>query len=144
MVSSDPYDLKRFVQAQATSFEEALAEIKNGRKRSHWMWFIFPQFEGLGFSAMSKRYSIKTAAEAKAYLAHTLLGPRLTACTEALLGLEKKSAHEIFGFPDDMKLKSCATLFASVSPQGSVFHQLLTKYFQGESDSKTLQLLRES
>ncbi len=144
MVSSDPYDLKRFVQAQASSFEEALAEIKNGRKRSHWIWFIFPQFEGLGYSAMSRRYSIKSAAEASAYLAHPLLGPRLTTCAKALLGIEKKSAHEIFGSPDDMKLKSCATLFASVSPEGSVFHQLLTKYFQGESDSKTLQLLRES
>ncbi len=141
MVSSDPYDLKRFVQAQAHSYEQALSEIESGRKHSHWKWFIFSQFDGLGFSAMSRRYSIKSAAEAEAYLAHPLLGPRLTTCAESLLSLEKKSAHEIFGSPDDMKLKSCATLFASASPAGSVFHQLLTKYFDGESDSRTLQLL---
>lgn len=141
MATSDPYGLERFVQAQTSSYEEALAEIKGGRKRSHWMWFVFPQFEGLGFSAVSQRYSIKRAAEAEAYLAHPLLGPRLTECAAALLGLEKTSAHEVFGSPDEMKLKSCATLFASVSPDDSVFHQLLTKYFQGESDSRTLQLL---
>ena len=140
---SDPYDLERFVQAQAPCYDEALAEIKNGRKRSHWMWFIFPQLEGLGYSVMSRRYAIKSAAEAKAYLAHPLLGPRLTTCSEALLSLGKKSAHQIFGSPDDMKLKSCATLFASVSPEGSVCHQLLSKYFEGESDSRTLQLLGE-
>ena len=145
MVLSDPYDLERFAQAQASSYEAALSEIKGGRKRSHWMWFVFPQFDGLGFSAMSRRYAIKSAAEAEAYLAHPLLGPRLITCVDVLLGLERRSAHEIFGSPDDMKMKSCATLFASVSPEGSVFHQLLTKYFQGESDSRTLQLLgRES
>ena len=104
-----------------------------------WMWYVFPQFDGLGFSATSKRYSIKTLAEA--YLSHPVLGCRLTACVEAALGIEGRSALEIFGTPDDMKLKSCATLFASVSPAGSVFDRLLDKYFEGERDERTLRLL---
>jgi uncharacterized protein (DUF1810 family) len=105
------------------------------------MWFIFPQFEGLGFSAMSQRYSIQSIAEAKAYLNHPVLGPRLVACAEAALSVEGRSAHEIFGSPDDWKLQSCATLFANVSPPGSVFDRLLAKYFQGGKDRKTLDLL---
>lgn len=139
--AGDPHDLNRFVQAQAGDYERALAEIRNGRKRSHWMWYIFPQFDGLGFSPTSKRYAIKSVAEAKAYLAHPVLGPRLRECAEAVLGVEGRSAFEIFGSPDDMKLRSCATLFASVSPAGSVFHRLLDKYYQGEKDSQTLHLL---
>lgn len=132
----DPYDLNRFVQAQEGAYDRALSEIENGRKRSHWMWFIFPQFEGLGSSAMSRQYAIKSVAEAKAYLDHPVLGARLTACIETLLDLEGLSANQIFGFPDDRKLKSCATLFASVSPRGSVFHRLLDKYFQGGGDGQ--------
>jgi uncharacterized protein (DUF1810 family) len=139
--ASDPYDLNRFVQTQAGVYERALAEIRNGRKRSHWMWYIFPQFDGLGFSPTSKRYAIKSIAEAKAYLRHPILGPRLLECAEAAHRVEGRSAFEIFGSPDDLKLKSCATLFAYVSPAGSVFEQLLDKYYQGERDSKTLQLL---
>nr|WP_290224814.1 DUF1810 domain-containing protein [Trichocoleus desertorum] len=139
--ANDPYDLNRFVQAQKDDYERALAEIKSGRKRSHWMWYIFPQFEGLGFSTTSKHYSIKSLAEAQAYLSHPILGPRLIACTEAALKVEGQSAYQIFGSPDDMKLRSCATLFASVSPEGSVFHQLLDKFFQGDRDDKTLHLL---
>ena len=137
----DPYDLKRFVQAQEGDYERALSEVKSGRKSSHWMWYIFPQFDGLGFSATSRRYSIKSIAEAKAYLRHPVLGQRLMKCGEAALSVKGRSAYEIFGSPDDMKLRSCATLFAHVSPSGSIFHRLLDKYFHGEPDPKTLALL---
>jgi uncharacterized protein (DUF1810 family) len=138
---NDPFNLERFVRAQESDYERALSEIRNGRKRSHWMWYIFPQIDGLGFSEMSQRYAIKSAAEAMAYLGHAVLGPRLIACVEELLRLEDRSANEIFGFPDDKKLRSCATLFASVSPPGSVFHRLLDRYFQGEPDPATLRRL---
>lgn len=137
----NPYDLNRFVQAQAGVYEQALAEIRSGRKRSHWMWFVFPQCEGLGSSPASRRYAIKGIAEARAYLGHPVLGPRLTACAEALLAVPGRSALDVFGSPDDMKLRSCATLFAHVSPQDSVFDQLLIRFFQGRGDSKTLQML---
>src|SRR5579883_1362213 len=110
--AGDPYNLNRFVEAQEDAYERALAEIRNGRKESHWMWYIFPQFDGLGFSATSKRYAIKGVAEAEAYLAHPVLGPRLRECTEATLHVEGRSASDIFGSPDDLKLRSCATLFA--------------------------------
>ncbi len=137
----DPHDLGRFVQAQADCYEQALSEIRTGRKRSHWMWYVFPQFEGLGDSPTSRSYSIKSVAEAEAYLAHPVLGPRLVECAEAALRIEGLSAVEIFGSPDDMKLRSCATLFACVSPAGSAFHRLIDKYDQGEPDSRTLRLL---
>jgi uncharacterized protein (DUF1810 family) len=137
----DPHDLKRFVQAQAGSYPRALSEIENGRKESHWMWYIFPQFEGLGYSEMARRYSIRSVAEANAYLEHPILGPRLHACCEAALAVEGRSAHAIFGSPDDLKLNSCATLFARVSPDGSIFHRLLDKYFEGTPDDKTLRLM---
>jgi uncharacterized protein (DUF1810 family) len=139
--AGDLHNLNRFVQAQANDYERALSEIKSGRKRSHWIWYIFPQFDGLGFSSTSKRYAIKSLAEARAYIGHPILGPRLFECSEALLGIEGRSALEILGSPDDMKLRSCATLFAYASPADSVFDQLLAKYFQGEGDRKTLQLL---
>ena len=139
--ADDPHDLNRFVQAQAGVYDRALAEIRSGRKRSHWMWFIFPQFDGLGFSSTSKHYALKSIAEAKAYLSHPVLGPRLMECAGAALSVQGRTAHEIFGSPDDLKLRSCATLFASVSQPGSVFDQLLDKYYQGERDSKTLHLL---
>ena len=139
--AGDPYDLVRFVDAQDEDYEQALAEIRSRRKRSHWMWYVFPQFEGLGFSSMSRHYSVKSVAEARAYLAHPVLGRRLVECAEATLGIEGLSALEIFGFPDDMKLRSCATLFAFVSPEGSVFHQIIDKYFRGERDDKTLRLI---
>ena len=142
--AGDRHDLNRFVQAQEHDYERALSEVKNGRKRSHWMWYIFPQFDGLGFSAMSKRYAIKSIAEAKAYLSHPILGPRLIECAEAALRVEGRTAHEIFGSPDDMKLKSCATLFAYVSPEGSVFEQLIDKFFNSDRDQKTLDLLAAS
>jgi uncharacterized protein (DUF1810 family) len=137
----DPYHLNRFVQAQEDDYAQALAEIRSGRKQSHWMWYIFPQFDGLGHSSMSKRYSIKSVAEAEAYLRHLTLGPRLVECCEAALRIEGRSAHEIFGSPDDVKLRSCATLFAGVSPAGSVFDRLLDKYFHGGRDNRTLRLM---
>jgi uncharacterized protein (DUF1810 family) len=139
--ASDPHNLSRFVQAQEDDYRQALAEIRSGRKRSHWMWYIFPQFDGLGFSSTSRHYAIKSLAEAQAYLAHPVLGPRLKECAEAVLAVQGRSAFEIFGSPDDMKLRSCATLFACVSPHGSVFERLLATHYGGERDSKTLQLL---
>lgn len=139
--ADDPFNLRRFVEAQAGAYERALAEIKNGFKRSHWMWYVFPQFAGLGFSSTSQHYAIKSLKEAEAYLAHPLLGPRLAECCEAALHVEGRTAREIFGSPDDLKLRSCATLFARVSPEGSVFERLLDKYFAGRPDEKTLQLL---
>jgi uncharacterized protein (DUF1810 family) len=138
------YDLDRFVQAQAGNYDQALTEIRGGYKQSHWMWYVFPQFAGLGHSPASVRYSIKSLDEARAYLSHPVLGPRLIECAEAVLALRRKSAHDIFGSPDDMKLRSCATLFAEVSPAGSVFDRLLDQYFDGERDEKTLYLLGEA
>ena len=139
--AGDPYNLGRFVEAQEEDYEQALSEIGSGRKRSHWMWYMFPQFEGLGISWTSRRYSVKSVAEAEAYLAHPVLGPRLVECAEAALRIEGLSAIEIFGSPDDMKLRSCATLFACVSSEGSVFHRMIDKYFHGERDDRTLQLI---
>lgn len=140
-MTADPHDLTRFVQAQEGAYDQVLSEIRSGRKRSHWMWYIFPQYEGLGFSSTSRRYAIKSLAEAEAYLRHPVLGPRLLECAEAAVRLDGRSASEVFGSPDDMKLRSCATLFACVSPPGSVFERLLDKYFLGQRDGKTLRLL---
>lgn len=139
--STDPYSLSRFVEAQDRVYEQALAELHAGRKRTHWMWYIFPQLEGLGHSPTAKHYAIKNAEEACAYLNHSLLGPRLLDCTRAVLSIEGKSASEIFGFPDDLKLKSCMTLFASVAEPNSPFEQVLRKYYGGMGDEKTLHLL---
>jgi uncharacterized protein (DUF1810 family) len=139
--AADPYDLKRFVTAQEGIYERALAEIRSGRKRSHWMWFIFPQFAGLGFSSTSQHYAIKSRDEARAYLAHPVLGPRLRECIEALLQVQGRTAHQIFGSPDDLKLKSCATLFAQVAGEDATFDTLLARYYAGERDEKTLRLL---
>ena len=138
---SDPHDLRRFVSAQVGSYEIALTELRQGRKQSHWMWYIFPQYAGLGTSPTSQRYAIKSAAEAEAYLEHPLLGQRLTECAEAVLLIDGRSAHQIFGSPDDIKLKSSATLFAHVSPAGSVFERVLDQYFDGARDTTTLRLL---
>src|SRR5262245_13034286 len=109
--SDDPYNLSRFVQAQEDDYARALSELRGGKKRTHWMWYIFPQLDGLAFSATAKLYSLKSVEEARAYLAHPILGPRLLECTEAVLRIEDRSATEIFGSPDDLKLRSCATLF---------------------------------
>jgi len=142
--SNDPFNLNRFVEAQKDDYTTALNEIQAGQKRSHWIWYIFPQFDGLSFSSTSKHYAIKSLAEAQAYLKHPLLGPRLTECAEATLRLEDKSARQIFGSPDDLKLRSCATLFAHVSHAGSVFHQLLDKYFESQPDARTLEIIAHS
>jgi len=137
----DPHDLNRFVQAQADIYEHALSEIRAGRKRSHWMWYIFPQFVGLGFSLTSQRYAIKSVTEAEAYLRNPVLGPRLVECCEAVINVDGRTASEIFGSPDDMKLRSSATLFARAAEPGSVFERLLDKYFGGVPDEWTLQLM---
>lgn len=137
----DPFDLARFISAQQDSYDLALSEVRNGHKLSHWMWYIFPQLRGLGFSSTSQLYGITGEPEARAYLAHTVLGPRLIAICEAALAVDGRSATEIFGKPDDMKLRSCATLFAQVSNAKSVFHKIITKYFDGQADRKTIQLL---
>jgi uncharacterized protein (DUF1810 family) len=142
-VPDAPHDLERFVRAQERTYGTALAEVRGGRKRSHWMWYVFPQIAGLGFSETSQRYAIRSIAEARAYLAHPLLGPRLIECFEAALGVEGRTAHEIFGSPDDLKFRSCATLFACVTPPGSVFQRVLDQYFGGEGDPRTLELVRE-
>ena len=141
MVTDDPHNLQRFVQAQEHDYIQAVAEIRSGRKQSHWMWFVFPQYDGLGFSAMSRRYAVKSLDEAKGYLAHPLLGPRLLECAAAVLAVEGRSAADIFDSPDDIKLWSSATLFAHVSPDGSVFRRLLDKYFQGLPDERTIGLI---
>ena len=138
---SDPHDLNRFVAAQAADYDQALREIRAGRKRSHWMWYVFPQFDGLGFSSTAQRYAIKSLDEARAYLDHPVLGPRLVEIAEAAVSVADRSAAEVFGSPDDLKLKSCATLFASLTPPDSVFARLLDRYFQGERDGKTLALI---
>ncbi|QOV90341.1 DUF1810 domain-containing protein [Humisphaera borealis] len=142
--SDQRFDLSRFIEAQEPIYADALAEIRAGRKRSHWMWFIFPQIAGLGTSQTSRHFAIKGWAEAEAYLEHPLLGPRLDECSRAALDVEGKSANEIFGSPDDMKLRSSATLFAAVSGLDSVFGRLLERFFEGEPDPTTLRLLDES
>lgn len=144
MTTNDPHDLNRFVRAQEHDYAPALAEIRSGRKRTHWMWYVFPQLDGLGFSEMARRYAIRGLDEARAYLEHPVLGPRLVECSEAVLAVQGCSAREIFGTPDDVKLRSCATLFAEVSAEGSVFHRLIEVYFGGAPDGRTLTLLGQS
>jgi uncharacterized protein (DUF1810 family) len=138
----DAHNLGRFLEAQEHDYDRALAEIRSGRKRTHWMWYIFPQFAGLGVSQLSQKYAVRSLSEAEAYISHPILGPRLIECAEAVLGMEGHSATEIFGTPDDMKLRSCATLFEMVSPPGSVFERVLTKDFEGVRDPLTLDAVR--
>jgi len=137
-------DLNRFIKAQENSYEQALSEIKSGRKRSHWMWYIFPQFKGLGFSETSKYYSIKDLDEAERYLNHQILGERLKLITNELLALNENNANKVFGSPDDLKLKSSMTLFAAVNiSEENVFRAVLDKFFNGEPDNNTLALIKE-
>jgi uncharacterized protein (DUF1810 family) len=133
--------LERFVEAQRDTYALALSEVRAGRKRTHWMWFIFPQLAGLGFSETARYYGIRGIDEARAYLAHPVLGPRLVEVMEAAVAIEGRSALEVFGHPDDLKLRSCATLFARASPPGSVFERALTRYFPEGPDPRTLQTL---
>lgn len=140
--SSDPFNLARFTEAQDGIYGSVLAELRAGRKRSHWIWYIFPQMYGLGFSSTSKYYAIRSIEEARAYLDHPVLGQRLRECSEIVLGVEGRSASEIFGYPDDMKLHSSMTLFAYVAADPfSVFARVLDQYFHGRQDSKTLSLI---
>jgi uncharacterized protein (DUF1810 family) len=140
-MGADRDELDRFVRAQEGIYATALAEITAGRKRSHWMWFVFPQVAGLGSSETSRHFAIASVDEARAYLAHPVLGPRLLQCADTLLSVEGRTAQDIFGHMDAMKLRSSATLFAAVSPAGSPFHQLLDRYFGGEGDERTHQLI---
>ncbi len=144
MPDTDPHDLNRFVTAQAPVYQSVLSELRDGAKRTHWMWFIFPQIEGLGSSATSRYYAIKSREEAQQYLAHPVLGPRLLECAEAALSIKGKSAREIFGSPDDMKLRSSMTLFAAVAGAESAFARVLNQYFSGQPDARTLELLNSS
>lgn len=139
---NDPYDLQRFITAQAINFAAARDELRRGRKTTHWMWYMFPQIAGLGHSPTSQKFAIKSKAEALAYLAHPILGPRLKECTEIVNALDGLSAHQIFGSPDDMKFRSSMTLFHAVSPQTGIFKEALAKYFGGESDPRTLEIIR--
>jgi uncharacterized protein (DUF1810 family) len=137
----DPYDLLRFVEAQAPLYEQVLAELGEGRKRSHWMWFIFPQLAGLGHSAMAQRFAIASLDEAKAYLAHPVLGARVRECARLVLAVQERSIHDIFGSPDDLKFRSSMTLFSRADPAEPVFQHCLLKYFAGQGDPQTPALL---
>lgn len=138
---TDNHNLKRFKDAQLRDYDTALAEVKEGRKRSHWMWYIFPQIAGLGMTEISRQYAIKDISEASAYLLDEELGVKLTNICKALLLLETNDAHAIFGSPDDLKLKSSMTLFDAVPATFPVFGQVLDKFYKGERDSRTLDLL---
>lgn len=140
----DPYDLRRFVEAQQHTYDGALAELRRGRKVGHWMWFIFPQIAGLGSSPTAQRYAIASLDEARAYLTDPMLGPRIRACTQAVNQLTGRSAHEIIGAPDDLKFRSSMTLFAQAAPADPVFTQALQTYFGGERDPLTLEKLRSA
>ncbi len=140
--TTDPHDLQRFVAAQEPIYPTVVAELRAGVKQSHWMWFIFPQLAGLGNSSIAQRYAIRGQEEARAYLTHPVLGARLRECAELVLAVHGRTIHEILGAPDDTKLCSCATLFAAVTDQGSVFEWLLAKYHDGAEDERTLELLK--
>ncbi|MEN0108694.1 MAG: DUF1810 domain-containing protein [Pseudomonas sp.] len=135
---ADIHNLQRFVDAQAATYDQALAELQAGRKQSHWMWFIFPQLHGLGHSANAQHYGIAGLDEANAYVSHPILGPRLHACTTALLAWSQRSANEIFGTPDDTKLCSSMTLFATLAHEPNIFAQVLEVFFEGHADPLTL------
>lgn len=138
----DPFDLRRFVEAQAPVIEDVMAELRAGSKRTHWMWFVFPQIAGLGSSPMAMRYAIRSTAEARAYLAHETLGERLRACTRLVLAANRPLA-EIFGPPDDLKFKSCVTLFAEVASRETLFEEAIARCCGGERDAATLRRLAQ-
>ncbi len=137
----DAFNLKRFIDAQAPVYGDALRELAAGKKRGHWMWFIFPQLRGLGRSSTASFFGIASKAEALAYWRHPVLGARLSGCCSAILGVEGKSAHEVFGTPDDVKLRSSMTLFERAAPDAPVFARVLDRYFDGQRDVRTLELL---
>jgi len=138
---SDPFDLERFVAAQAEVYARVVVELSDGRKRSHWMWFIFPQIEGLGSSAMAQRFAIRSRAEALAYLAHGVLGPRLIECARHVLAVKNRTIYDILGSPDDLKFRSSMTLFGAVS-DNPIFGQAISVYYRGANDQATLEILQ--
>jgi len=137
----DPYNLQRFVDAQAPVIEQVWEELRRGRKTSHWMWFVFPQLKGLGHSWMAAKYAISSLAEADAYLRHSILGPRLIKCTRLVNSVDGRSVHQIFGSPDDMKFRSSMTLFGQVAGANEVFSDALERYFHAQPDPATISLL---
>lgn len=139
--NDDPFGLNRFVEAQEPVYEQVCAELRAGQKRGHWMWFIFPQLRGLGHSPTAQYFAIRSRDEAEAYLRHPVLGARLRECTALVNAVKGRGVSEIFGFPDDLKFRSSITLFAEVAPEESVFRQALEKYFEGEPDERTVELL---
>ncbi|WP_087002143.1 DUF1810 domain-containing protein [Rhizobium sullae] len=141
MAGEIDYNLERFINAQNGIYDQALEELRSGRKRSHWMWFIFPQIAGLGSSAMAERYAIRSAEEAAAYVADPILGSRLIRCVQAILSVKDRTAHDILGSPDDLKLRSSLTLFAAVSDQRSPFHEAIDRFYGGEFDERTIEIL---
>jgi uncharacterized protein (DUF1810 family) len=138
---TDIYNLQRFLDAQERVYDAVLAELRAGRKSSHWIWFIFPQIAGLGHSAMAQQFAIGSLDEAKAYLQHPVLGPRLRACTQLVLDVNGRSAEEIFGYPDHLKFRSCMTLFLTAATDNTIFKAALLKYFDGKPDQLTLNVL---
>jgi uncharacterized protein (DUF1810 family) len=138
---SDPYDLQRFVDAQNPVYDKVRPELRDGSKRSHWMWFVFPQIEGLGSSPLARKFAISSLAEAAAYLQHPVLGPRLSECTELVNHVEGRTIEQIFGYPDDLKFRSSMTLFAHATPDSRVFLDALQKYSKGEFDPATMERL---
>ena len=139
---TDTFNLQRFIEAQHGSYESVLRELRAGHKRGHWIWYIFPQIEGLGGSAMSRKYAISSQDEAKAYSEHPILGSRLRECTELVLKVEGRTAEQIFPYPDNLKFRSCMTLFAGSATDPTIFQAALLKYFGGEPDQLTLDVLK--
>lgn len=139
--TSDPFDLQRFVEAQEPVIDDVKQELRSGRKRSHWMWYVFPQIAGLGNSKISRRYAITSQKEAEAYLSHSILGPRLRECTGLVNALDGQSANDVFGSPDDLKFRSSMTLFEAVADDPEPFEMALEKYYDGDRDQKTLKRL---
>ena len=140
--TTDRFDLARFIAAQQPVYASVISELGHGQKRSHWIWFIFPQVAGLGHSAMAQRYAIRSRDEAAAYLATPVLGARLIECTQLVLATRDKSAHAIFGSPDDMKFRSSMTLFAEADRGGKLYRQALDRFFSGKPDTATLEILK--
>lgn len=138
---ADPHNLQRFVGAQNPVYEQVCSELRKGQKRGHWMWFVFPQIEGLGHSPLAKKFAIHSRDEARAYLEHPILGARLKECTELVLLVQERSIGQILGHPDDLKFRSSMTLFASVTSDNQVFKEALARYFDGEPDPLTLERL---
>ena len=139
---TDKYNLDRFIKEQQRDYTTAYAELSQGRKRSHWSWWIIPQIVGLGMTATSHKYAIKSLDEAVAFLAHPYLGKNIREISKVLLGLESNDATAIMGYPDDLKLRSCMTLFAEADPNEEVFQKVLDKFFNGEKDERTLEILK--